>query len=277
MKKYIVCIILMSVAAVSLLGRFSGNAKTAVSGGSDAVLRIVAYNVGVFSKYTDDSMQDVADMMRELGADAVAVCELDSCNRRHGTFQLKDFAEALSTDGFPVWDYRYASAMQWNGGSYGIGVVSRTPIADSFVIRLPKGEGHEPRACMVIVTDAYVMAAVHLDHKNEDVRMEQARVVTDELKSRYGRSRKPVFLCGDFNTVPDSPTLRQLSGDWTVVSEQALTYPAQSPRKCIDYIMALNNRARYEVMNTSVCTGLESADVRETSDHLPVFADVKIR
>jgi endonuclease/exonuclease/phosphatase family metal-dependent hydrolase len=121
------------------------------------------------------------------------------------------------------------------------------------------------------------MAAVHLDHKNEDVRMEQARIVTEELRSRYRRSRKPVFLCGDFNAVPDSPTLAMLSQDWTVLSETSPTYPADNPRKCIDYILALKNRAEYEVVKTEVCTELESADVRTASDHLPVYVDVRIK
>ena len=129
---------------------------------------------------------------------------------------------------------------------------------------------------MVVETAAYVMAAVHLDHKNEEVRMAQARIVTENLCERYGRSRKPVFLCGDFNAVPDSPTLKQLSEDWTILSETAPTYPVDSPRICIDYILALNNRARYKVLNTAVCTQLESADVHTASDHLPVYVDVAI-
>lgn len=277
MKKCIAGIISMGMAIVSLWGLCQADAAAGNPVKTDGVRRIAAYNVGVFSKYSDDSMRDVVGMIRELDVDALAVCELDSCNLRHGTFQLKDFAEIVSEGESPAWDYRYASAMQWNGGSYGIGVLARTAILDRFDIRLPKGEGHEPRMCLVVETSGYVMAAVHLDHKNEEVRMEQAKVLTEVLVNRYGRSRKPVFLCGDFNARPDSPTLRQLSEDWTVLSEEAFTYPSGNPRMCIDYIMALNNRARYEVLDTGVCTELESADVRKASDHLPVYVDVKIR
>ena len=236
-------------------------------------LRLVAYNVAVFSRGGDDSMQDIANMMHELGADAVAVCEQDSCNRRHASFQTKDFAETLGHE----WDYMFSSAMQWNGGSYGTGVVTSGPIHDSFDIRLPKGDGYEPRVCVVAETATYVMAAVHLDHSSEQVRTQQARLITDELMKRYRRSRKPVFLCGDLNATPDSQTLSQLSQDWTVISEQAATYPSQGPRKCIDYILALKNRARYEVLGTAVCMDFETTDVREASDHLPVYVDVRIR
>ena len=277
MKKYIVSIFFLCFAAVLTSGCSRGKAKPVGPNKSEHILRIVAYNVGAFSKYMDDSTQDVAKMMQELGADAIALCELDSCNRRHGTFQIKDFAGILSDDGSKEWDYRFGRAMKWNGGSYGIGVVVRADIGDSYVIELPKGEGHEPRACVVAETADYVMASVHLDHKDEDVRTVQAKILTDELMSRYGLSDKPVFLCGDFNAAPDSRTLRQLSEDWTLLSEIAPTYPAGNPRICIDYVMALNNSASYEVLKTEVCTESESADVRETSDHLPVYVEVKIR
>ena len=264
MKRIIIC--LFAVCAISCA---SGHAPAK----GTKTLRLVAYNVGVFSKYEDDSTQDIANMMLELGADAVAVCEQDSCNRRHLNYQTKDFAEALG----PQWDYRYASAMQWAGGSYGTAAVASQPILDGFDIKIPKGEGYEPRVCVVAETEEYVIAAVHLDHSSDQVRMQQAKLITDEIMRRYGRSRKPVFLCGDLNAAPDSQTLILLSEDWTVISEDAPTYPSQNPRECIDYILALNNRARYKVLDTSVYTESKTADVREASDHLPVYVDVRIR
>lgn len=265
MKKIIVCLFFLCAVATTLWGRFRV--------GESKEVRLVAYNVGVFSKYGDDTMTEIAGMMHELGADAVAVCEQDSCNRRHASFQTRNFAEVLG----PEWDYRYASAMQWNGGSYGTGVVTSQIIHDSFEIKLPKGEGYEPRVCIVAETARYVIAAVHLDHSNEQVRMQQAKLLTDELMWRYRRSRKPVFLCGDLNASPDSPTLDLLSEYWVVISDSAATYPSQKPRECIDYILALNNRARYRVLDSAVCTEFETADVSQASDHLPVYVDVRIR
>jgi endonuclease/exonuclease/phosphatase family metal-dependent hydrolase len=276
MKKRIVCIFLFCLATISSIAGFHKSQPAPAPEKAGESLRIVAYNVGVFSKYQADSMQDVADMMKEIKADAVALCELDSCNLRHSTFQLEDFARTIGAGQAP-WPYRFGCAMSWNGGAYGTGIVNASPIMDSYEIKLPKGDGHEPRVCVVAETAEYVIAAVHLDHKNEDVRTMQARILTDELKGRYGRYRKPVFLCGDFNAKPDSRTLCQLAEDWTVLSEQAPTYPSKEPRICIDYVMALKNRARYELVGTAVCTEFESADVRNASDHLPVYVDVRIK
>ena len=269
MKKTITFILLLAFAA-SVLAQSS--LQKADYSKSRRAVRLVAYNVGVFSKYMGDSMLDVTSMMKELDADAVAVCELDSCNRRHQAYQLEEFAVALGG-----WNFRFGAAMQWNGGSYGGGVITRKPINRSYIVELPQSGGHEPRACVVVETRDYVMAEVHLDHSSDAVRLEQIRLLTDELMRLYGRSRKPVFLCGDFNAEPDSPTLGKLSEDWVLLSDLEATYPANNPRKCIDYIMALKNRARYKVLKTAVCTEFESADVRKTSDHLPVYEDVRLR
>lgn len=269
MKKALTFILFLAFAASSLAQNALQKADYSKS---RRAVRLVAYNVGVFSKYTGDSTQDIADMLLELDADAVAVCELDSCNRRHHVYQLEDFAKALGG-----WNFRFGAAMKWNGGSYGEGVVTKKRINRSYIIGLPKGEGYEPRVCVVAETKDYVIAEVHLDHSNDAVRMEQACLLTDELVRLYGRSRKPVFLCGDLNATPDSPVLAALSQDWKVLSGQEATYPSKDPVKCIDYILALNNRARYKVLKTAVCTKFESADVTRTSDHLPVYVDVMIR
>ena len=274
MKRSFACLIICALAlsACGRLWTYNTPANNAPSKSSKA-LRVVAYNVGVFSKYTGDSTRDIAEMMKELGADAVAVCEQDSCNRRHAAFQTKEFAEALGAG----WDYGYGSAMKWNGGSYGTGVVTDGLILDSFNVTLPKGDGYEPRVCVVAETADYVIAAVHLDHSRDEVRIEQARLINEALLQRYGTSRKPVFLCGDMNATPDSPTLSHFLNDWTILSETAPTYPSENSKKCIDYILALNNRARLEVLKTAVCTEFEASDVRTASDHLPVFVDVRIK
>ena len=55
-------------------------------------MTLVSYNVGVFSKYEDNTVPQVADLIRGTGASLVALNELDSCNRRHATYQLKELA-----------------------------------------------------------------------------------------------------------------------------------------------------------------------------------------
>nr|MCR4910094.1 hypothetical protein [Bacteroidales bacterium] len=56
-------------------------------------LTVVSYNVGVFNKYVKNSSPEVAAMMREIGADVVGLCELDSCSivRNQRRDQLAEF------------------------------------------------------------------------------------------------------------------------------------------------------------------------------------------
>lgn len=56
-------------------------------------VRLVTYNAGTFNKYIADDYPLVAEMMREVGADAVCLNELDSCTTRTGgVFQLERIA-----------------------------------------------------------------------------------------------------------------------------------------------------------------------------------------
>lgn len=234
-------------------------------------IRLVQYNVGVFSKEIDNSIPMVAAMMKEVGADAVSLNELDSCNARHTNYQLADFAKAMG-----IWNHHYSRAMAYREGAYGVGITVPGRILDSFTIPLPKGSGSEPRACCVVETRHYVLASTHLDYVHEPSIVAQARTINEVLVSRYGRSGKPVFLCGDMNSVPGSDVMDELKKEWVVLSCEKATYPANGPRECIDYILALKNGAKYRVVGSDVPVSFDKGDVVVASDHLPIFVDVKL-
>ena len=234
-------------------------------------VRLMTYNVGAFGKELEDSAPMIAAMISELGAETVGLNELDSCNRRHGINQATHLADCLGNP----WRGVFGRAMAYAGGAYGNGIVSRSKIIRHFIIPLPKCEGSEPRVCVVAETRRYVFAVCHLDHIGKEARLEQARVLTAELERRYGGSRKPVFLAGDFNDTPDSSVIRQLSHKWTLLSPLGDTYSAKEPHMCIDYFFLLHNGARVRVTGGDICTSFVSGDVQVASDHLPVYIDVE--
>ena len=234
-------------------------------------LRIVQYNVGAFSKVLESSIPMIADMMQEIGADAISLNELDSCNARHDYYQLEMFAETVGE-----WDYRYGKAFDYKGGGYGVGVTCKDAIIDHFTISLDKADGAEYRACCVVETDDYVLASTHLDHVSDAARLSQARTIASTLKERYGKSRKPVFLCGDLNATPESETVMELLKDFRMVSvTEQPTFEPTDPQECIDYIMVLANKAKVNVIASSVMTDFETGDITLASDHMPVCADVQ--
>ena len=83
-----------------------------------------------------------------------------------------------------------------------------------------------------------------------------------------------MFLAGDFNDTPDSPVIRQMSHDWTLLSPLGDSYSAQKPHTCIDYIFLLHNRASVRVTDGAIVTQFATGDVTVASDHLPVFIEV---
>ena len=238
-------------------------------------VRLMTYNVGAFGKELEDSAPMIAAMICRLDAGTVALNELDSCNRRHNVNQVRHLADCLREAGDGItWDGRFGRAMAYAGGAYGNGIVTREKILDHFNIALPKEEGSEPRVCVVVETPHYVYAACHLDHIGDTARLVQARVLTEELQRRYGQGRKPVFLAGDFNDTPDSPVIRQLSRDWTLLTPLADSYSAKDPHECIDYIFALRNGARVAVTGGRIVSSLPDFDLTLASDHLPAYVDV---
>lgn len=273
MTKSRILIITVALAAI-LCGCAGKQARPSVSGvypKGKGVTRIVQYNVGVFSKEIENSIPMVAAMMREIGADALSLNELDSCNTRHPNNQIVDLAAAMGG-----WENRFGRAMPYREGAYGVGVAVPEEIIESFNIPLPKGNGLEPRACMVVETPGYVLASTHLDYRDEPSIVVQAATINETVAAKYSDSKKPVFLAGDMNSTPTSAVLKELEKEWEVISCRKNTFSAENPHECIDFILVLKNRAKVKVVGSEVPVEFAGGEVAVASDHLPIFVDVKL-
>ena len=252
--------------------------------GCTRTICVMTYNVGAFSKYKENSIPDVAAAVKAAGADIVSLNELDSCNRRHGTYQLEDFAKAMGG-----WDFAFASAFPYAGGAYGNGIASRDKMIGRYIIALPKGDGSEHRSAAVVETKDYVFASTHLDHRSEVAATAQAEVINAWFTEHFEGCRKPVLLCGDMNAEPASPVITALSRCWEVLSPTNPTSPCvphtsdehaeKGPTTCIDYIMRLRSAAPVRVKNAEVMSTVEGypLGVTDFSDHYPVMAVLVIR
>jgi endonuclease/exonuclease/phosphatase family metal-dependent hydrolase len=229
-------------------------------------MTLMTYNVGAFSKYMDNSTEGVAKLILDNGATIVALNELDSCNRRHDTYQLADLAAQLGD-----WSYQFASAFPYAGGGYGNGVVTSRHIHDGYSLLLPKDDGSEQRSVAVVETADCVFASVHLDHKGQTAPLEQMRVVNEWFTTRYAGYSKPVFLCGDFNVTPDSDVIELAERCWAQLSGVDYTHSTTRPRHCIDYVFALKVAAPVQVLESVVLT----EGTAELSDHFPVKVTVE--
>ena len=222
--------------------------------GSETV-RIMTYNVGTFTKFEENSLLMITDMVKETGADVISMNELDSCTvRTGGVFQLERFASEMGE-----WQYRFGAAMPYDGGAYGDGLATGrdAEVLDCWSAVLPQG-------------------ATHLDHVSPEAQLGQVRAITGMLEARYSGGRKPVFLCGDMNAVPGSDTMKEFELHWDVISPEENTFPSDVPDCCIDYILAMKGTGKFEVVRSAVLRDFASGDTAAASDHLPVYAEVKV-
>ncbi|MCR5519614.1 MAG: endonuclease/exonuclease/phosphatase family protein [Bacteroidales bacterium] len=245
------------------------------SDNDEKIINLVTYNVGVFSKSGTNTTDMVAAMMKEINADVISMNELDSCTTRNPAYQIKDFAKAMYG-----WDYLYAPAIPHQGGKYGIGIAHRPELKAkrSYYINLAKAGGAEQRALAVCEFDDFVFCSTHLDHRVDEAQWSQVAQIDSLVAADFGKSDKPVILCGDLNALPDSKTISLFKKDWTIISPDDFTFPAKEPKKQIDYVMVYKNAAgRVEVKDARVCKSFVTGDVKVASDHLPVLVKIKIK
>jgi len=162
----------------------------------------------------------------------------------------------------------FGSFMDYQGGQYGLAILSKYPILESKEIRLP--DGNEPRvalACKIQLPNDQVIVAVNLHFdwvRDDQFRFAQAKV----LKQYLATLKDPYLLMGDFNDTPESRTLSLLSQNTCPAkkpTDDGFTFSSIKPTKEIDFIFAAPQQA-WKLQRCRV------VDAPITSDHRPVIA-----
>lgn len=237
---------------------------------SGDTIRLISYNVyhfGYNAAYPSGNYQVIANVLKDLKPDVVCLQELDSVNTRSkGVFQIKE----LATLNF--WNYRYGATLpSYQGGSYGIGVVTPHSILKSSFYKLTSNE--EQRGFLIVEFSKYIVVCTHFGG-DEATRKVQAQETTAKIDELYGNSRKPIFLGGDLNSIPLSDTMKELYKDWIILSPRDNT--VSGGNKTIDYILMLNQGGKYKVLESKVIGQSEVGDIPVESDHLPVMVTIII-
>ena len=227
---------------------------------SQEYLKLMTYNVRNANGLDGvRSYQRIADVIRNATPDVVAVQELDSMTQRSSNkYVLGEIAERAQMHAV------YHPAIDFNGGKYGIGILSRQKPLSVKGISLPGRE--EQRALLVAEFDEYVFACTHLSLTEED------RLASLELiKQQASQSKKPFYVAGDMNDTPESAFVKGLQQDFTLLNDvKAHTFPANKPDRTIDYIAVWKSTApKYAVASKEV---LEEP---VASDHAPVAVNLR--
>ena len=192
---------------------------------ADDGFKVMSYNVRN-GKGLDDKTDyaRVAKVVSDEAPDVVAIQELDCKTKRSkGVDVLGELAKL--TDMTPS----YGPAIDYQGGKYGIGILSKEKPTRVDFYPLP---GREEQRCLLVVEfEKYVFCCSHWSLTSED-RDATVSIVTQKMKEQ----KKPVFVCGDFNDEPNAACIKELQKDWTLLNSEEFTFPADKPKIHIDYI-----------------------------------------
>lgn len=233
-------------------------------------LRVMTYNIHHANPPSKNGYIDVAavaKVIKEQHPDFVALQEIDVNTKRSGLNEAEQLASQTGMN------FYFAKAIDFDGGYYGIAILSKFPLLNGRTIALPtlpdtKGE---PRVLAVAEAKisgnkSILFASTHLDAQHNDQnRLAQIRVIVDSLSKLNG----PVIIGGDFNATPESEVIKILDQHFTrtCVTGCGNTIPQINPNKTIDFI-AFRGDDKLKVTSHKVI------DEQYASDHLPVLATV---
>ena len=197
-----------------------------------------------------------AEVIAENQPDVVALQELDSMMGRSGQkYQIEELA--MRTNYYPV----FGKAIDYDGGGYGVGVLTKEQPLSTKRIPLP---GEEPRVLLIVELENYVIACTHLDLE-ESERLASTPLIIEEAQCW----QKPFILAGDWNDYPNSQVLNELQKYFTINSGNEPTFPADEPNECIDYVATFNNYSAKTLESVVI-------DEKEASDHRPLLVKIQL-
>ena len=225
-------------------------------------LKIASYNVRN-AKGMDNvvDFDRVANVIMEMDADAVAIQELDSATQRSNGWVVLDEL-AKRTNMFASFN----ASIEYSGGKYGNGMLTKEEPLRVSAIALPGRE--EERSLLVVEMSDYVICCTHLSLNEED-RQASIKLIEQHIKEYIS---KPVFLAGDFNALPNSNEIRELSDNWILLSDSTQApSPSDGPTEVIDYIFMKSNDGLNQIVKDAQVVNEPMA-----SDHRPLWVEVKI-
>ncbi|MFL5579148.1 MAG: endonuclease/exonuclease/phosphatase family protein [Gemmatimonadaceae bacterium] len=248
---------------------------------ADGPLRVLVYNIHAGKDAGGvDNLARVAAIVRESGADVALLQEVDVRTERSG--RVDQVAELARLTGMHA---TFGKSLDFQGGEYGIAVLSRWPVASREVIPLvtdplpTRSNGaREPRVAVRAALRApggtLALMNTHIDaSREESFRLQEAARLVAASRDTSPGGPRVALAGGDLNSEPESRTQAVLrEGGWRDLwpecgAGDGRSYPARAPTKRIDYLYAVADVRcdRAEVLAT------------EASDHRPVLFTIRIR
>ncbi len=230
-------------------------------------LRILSYNIK-HGRGNDNQvdLERTASVIRRLNPDIVALQEVDKNVQRSGNVDEPAVLSKLT--GLP--HHAFGPFFEFQGGEYGMAVLSRLPIRESNNLRLP--EGAEPRTSLVAKiaassTEDLTVADVHF-YRTEAERLAQANRLLVHLENIPGE----IVIVGDFNSTPGSSVMNLFHSNWENPDkgEDRFTFSSDHPDREIDFAMT-QRKSRWSI------SAIDVIDEPLASDHRPLVLEIDLQ
>ena len=266
--KLLSCLILIALSEVALPER--GAAEGAFTPArAPTHLRVMTYNIHVgFGMDKKLNLARIAEVIRNERPDLVGLQEVDRGVRR--TSGIDEIAELAR---LTQMEYAFAPNLDYQGGKYGVAILSRFPILTFDHRRYASRREAERRGFIrieVMVKGQKInFVTTHLDYQFADSRLFEAEQLLKELAA----IKETLIVAGDFNDEPEGTAYKLMLSFFRDAWNEAMsgagngfTYPADNPVKRIDYVFVGQGAA------------VKGAAVRSTlaSDHLPLIVDLEL-
>ena len=234
-------------------------------------IRVLTYNI----HHGEDvngrlDLEQIAAVIKAARPDVVALQEVDSMTNRTGRVdQLKTLATMTGMHFF------FGKNMDYDGGGYGVGILTHLPIRRAFVTRLPHLPKSEPRVTATVELPlrknrTFLFSTIHLDYVSDPTeRMAQAQ----KLLEVFSTITTPSIFAGDFNAPPDETTMKDHIFNFygeTDPTGQMFTYPSGTPEVKIDYVLVSKGH-QWKIKQYHVI------DEKVASDHRPVLSVIRLK
>lgn len=232
-------------------------------------LRILSYNIhhaeGVDGKL---DVPRIAQVILSVDPDLVALQEVDKNTVRTGKVN-----QGIELSRLTKMNSVFGSNITFQGGQYGNAILSKFPIIKNKNFLLPNVDSGEQRGLLqsqiqISNKENILFFSTHLDHRRSDTERLASAKAINQIISLDNKS--PAILAGDFNDVPDSPTLNELGKVWLRTNKKILrTIPASKPSRQIDYIF-VQPKERWKIIESQVL------DEDIASDHRAIFSIIEL-
>lgn len=242
-----------------------------------ATVRVLTYNIHAGKDAQGKpSVVAIAAVIDSLKPDVVMLQEVDRRTARaSGEDHLAQLAQLTRMN------LAFGKSLDFEGGEYGIGILTRWAIDSAVVVPLAvqppqerSGGSHEPRVGLHALIRA-PFGRLHVLNTHIDpagigtYRKQEVIGLLAHLRRSVGEG-EPVIFGGDLNTRPNTDEIAAVSlgltDSWSVCgSGPGYTFPASTPDRRIDYVFYRQARCLH-------------ARVPETqaSDHRPYFVTLEI-